>query len=371
MEKRRLMKRASVFAILCALAIAMIAEPAFAAEGYKVNDGGSITDYTSTPRGIACKKMEEMSQMEWTLPETLYYCTKQSGGRLTADSKIKLYKYKDGKSANGLITRKGIPYTQVDREYSFPSGTFTLIFGEKTLSADGQIYRSVYGNDCSSSVSFAWRKGTGNNSAASNFLKKNDKNNTIYNTKNMFNDAMNIVNDDIGTGNYIKTIGDYGDYNKAGATTTKAIVTALSADGYYGAEKDIYSEVYAKIKPGDALLFRDASGGHVRLVIGVHIEYKDAAKTQVDPEKSHVDCIEQIGFRKYDPNATTDEKKIASNWSSSWIPNDEVVQEGKYKGKKFNGQYSFSQLAGKVLSPAVNGSGTTRCYIPIRLNVWS
>ena len=122
-------------------------------------------------------------------------------------------------------------------------------------------------------------------------------------------------------------------YNKKTAANTRNVVDALSAAGNYGAGKDIYSEVYAKIKPGDALLFRGSSG-HVRLVTGVHIVYTDTAKTQVDPEASYVNCIEQTGFRKYKKDADATEKKIASNWSTSWIPNEETVQEGTYAGQK-------------------------------------
>ncbi len=98
-------------------------------------------------------------------------------------------------------------------------------------------------------------------------------------------------------------VGKYGKYytNRLTAETTKQIVTGLSAAGNYEAGQDIYSKVYAAIKPGDALLFRTTDGGgygHVRLVIGVNIVYKDAAKTQVDPAKSYVNCIEQAGFSK-------------------------------------------------------------------------
>ncbi|MEY8299288.1 MAG: hypothetical protein ACLRJC_06305 [Emergencia timonensis] len=368
MKKRTLMKKICVFAMLCVLTMTMFLEPSFAGT-YKVNDGG-IETVASIPRSDACDKMTIMSQMTWTLPETLYYCTLQSGGALTKASEVKLYKYKDGKSANGVITRKGIPYSQVDREYSFPSGTFTLNFGNKTLIDDGITYRSVHGTDCASSVAFAWRKGTGNNSASSNFLKRTNTNHAIYTTENMFNDAVRESTDTY-TGDFLKVVGDYGKYNKKTAANTRNVVDALSAAGNYGAGKDIYSEVYAKIKPGDALLFRGSSG-HVRLVTGVHIVYTDTAKTQVDPEASYVNCIEQTGFRKYKKDADATEKKIASNWSTSWIPNEETVQEGTYAGqKKFTGMYTFNQLTGKTPSPTVNGGDSYNRYIPIRLNVWS
>lgn len=368
MKKRTLMKRIGVFAMLCVLTMTMFVEPSFAGT-YKVDDGGDVS-YASTPRSDACDKMTVMSQMTWTLPDTLYYCTLQSGGALTKESEVKLYKYKDGKSANGLITRKGIPYSQVDREYSFPSGTFTLNFGTKTMIDDGITYRSVHGTDCASSVAFAWRKGTGNNSASSNFLKRTNTNHAIYTTENMFNDAVRESTDAY-SGDFLKVVGNYGKYHKTTATTTRAVVDGLSATGNYGAGQDIYSEVYAKIKPGDAVLFRGSSG-HVRLVTGVHIVYTDTAKTQVDPKASYVQCIEQTGFRKYKKDDTDAAKKVASNWSTSWIPNNETVQAGTYAGtKEFTGKYTFTQLVGEDPSPTVNGGDAYNRYIPIRLNVWN
>ena len=49
-------------------------------------------------------------------------------------------------------------------------------------------------------------------------------------------------------------------YNKKTAANTRNVVDALSAAGNYGAGKDIYSEVYAKIKP--CLLYTsELSGG--------------------------------------------------------------------------------------------------------------
>ena len=75
MKKRTLMKKICVFAMLCVLTMTMFLEPSFAGT-YKVNDGG-IETVASIPRSDACDKMTIMSQMTWTLPETLYYCTLQ------------------------------------------------------------------------------------------------------------------------------------------------------------------------------------------------------------------------------------------------------------------------------------------------------
>lgn len=373
MKRRTLMKRMGAFAILCVLTMTMFTQPAFAEElKVELEDGGKSIP-VSSPRITACEKMFQMSQMEWQLSETLYYCTLQSGGALTEESEVKLFRFKNGKSADGVITRKGIPYSQVDREFSFPTGSFTLNFGKKTLvdPEDNKTYRSVHGTDCASSVAFAWRKGTGNNSTSSSFLKRTTSN-AIYTTENMFNDAMD-KSDKAGTSDFIKVVGDYGTYNKTTATTTEDVVNGLSRAG-----QNIFNEVYAAMKPGDALLKRsynkngDAILGHVRLITSVKIVYKDDAKTLVDPVASYVQCIEQTGFRKYNRKADAATKLVNSNWSTSWIPNKETVQAGTYKGKQgFTGKYTFTQLAGIDPSPTVNYGDSYNCYIPIRLNAWS
>ncbi len=69
--------------------------------------------------------------------------------------------------------------------------------------------------------------------------------------------ADGLVNAD-SENDYLMLVGKYGNYytDRLTAKTTKQIVTGLSAAGNYEAGQDIYSKVYAAIKPGDALLFR-------------------------------------------------------------------------------------------------------------------
>jgi len=363
------MKSVPAIVILCMLMTMLFAEPTFAAT-YKVNDGGKTT-YVSEQRAAACDRMLEMSQVEWQLSGRLRYCFGQKDGVLDKDTKIDLYKWVDNKMANEVITRKGIPYTQVDREHSFPNG-FTLTYGTKTTTIDGNTYRSIWGTDCSSSVDFAWRKGTGNLNS-SNFMKHKDSsgNYHLYRTRHMFADGIvNKSND--GEGDYLMLVGKYGNYysKRVNATTTREVVDELSkADNYAQTDAevwaDIYSKVYAAMKPGDALLWRGDTTGHVRLVTEVYIAYKNETKEGkkvVDPGKSYVKCIEQTGFKKGD-----------ANWKTSWIPNQEEKDEAGQD--VFTGVYTFEQLAGKKRSPVVNPSETVdvgfRRYVPIKLKAFN
>lgn len=348
MKKRTLMKKLSVFAMLCALTTTMFTQPAFAAEPKVELIDGGVSKTVSSQRIKACEKMYQMSQMPWQLTATLRYCYGQDdNNQLTDSSKVKVNCRWDNKLANEVIPRRGIPYSQVYREEEFLNGV-TIKKGTKTLASDPQ-YVSIYGTDCSSSVGFAWKAATGI------YLNRKDTG-KMYRTKNMFADGLVNAADE---NDYLMLVGKYGNYytDRLNAKTTKQIVTGLSAAGNYEAGQDIYSKVYAAIKPGDALLFRTTDGngyGHVRLVIGVNIVYKDTAKTQVDPEKSYVRCIEQAGF-----------SKTNGNWKTSWIPNDE---DG---GNKYTGQYTFNQLTGKTTSPTVNDGDKARCYVPFKMKAFT
>lgn len=344
MKKKSLIKRAGAFALLCVLSTALLTEPTFAVEqyDYTLTDGG-VNKSVSSQRIKACEKMYKMANMPWKLTATLRYCYGQdANNQLTETSKVKVNCRWDNKLANEVIQRRGIPYTQVNREEEFLNGV-TIKKGTKTLASDPQ-YVSIYGTDCSSSVGFAWKYATGI------YLNRKDTG-KMYRTKNMFADGL--VNSTT-ENDYLMLVGKYGNYytDRLNATTTKQIVTGLSAAGNYEAGQDIYSKVYAAMQPGDALLFRTTDGGgygHVRLVTQVNIVYTDASKTQVDPEKSYVRCIEQAGF-----------SKTQGNWETSWIPNDE---DG---GSKYTGKYTFNQLTGKTASPTVNDGDKTRCYVPFK-----
>lgn len=343
----------SVFLVLCLLIVVLCTEPTFAARSYKVTDGGTTT-YVSAERAAACDKMYQMSQMPWKLSATLRYCYGQdTNNQLTESSKVKVNCRWDNKLANEVIPRKGIPYSQVYREEEFLNGV-TIKKGTKTLASDPQ-YVSIYGTDCSSSVGFAWKHATGI------YLNRKDTG-KMYRTKNMFADGIIASEDE---NDYLMFVGRYGNYysKRKEATTTKQIVTGLSAAGNYEDGQDIYSKVYAAIKPGDALLFRTTDGGgygHVRLVTDVEIVYTDATKTKVDPERSKVTCIEQAGFSKTNANCKT-----------SWIPNDEIIPSGEFAGQTYTGIYTFNQLTGKTASPTINDGDKTRCYVPIKLKAFS
>ncbi|WP_282750137.1 hypothetical protein, partial [Emergencia timonensis] len=123
MIKKTLMKRVSVFAMLCALTITLFAQPAYAAgPTVELIDGG-VSKTVSAQRIKACEKMYQMSQMPWKLTATLRYCYGQdNNNQLTESSKVKVNCRWDNKLANEVIPRRGIPYSQVYREEEFPNG---------------------------------------------------------------------------------------------------------------------------------------------------------------------------------------------------------------------------------------------------------
>lgn len=362
MKKRTLMKRVCVFAMLCVLTMTMFMEPTFAAtepQKYKIDDGGTITS-VSGARKTAIDKMLSFSIGEWKLDKPLTYC------------------YTSNDSINTLQagTYYGVPYTQLNREHSYLGNIAEtgVRYGENRI-VKGIEYATLQGTDCSSSIDIAWRMATGEvNDSKFMKRKKKDGSYELYRTKNMFNDGLVAKKLD-GEDNYLKLVGSYGacytdpDLNKkrTDATETKTIVNLLSEKTNYtqgtpgkDVYNDIFSKIYAAMKPGDALLTRGVSGtsGHVRLVTGVMIRYTTKVIdgetwTVVDPDESKVLCIEQAGFRKGD-----------RNWKTSWIPNKDYLDE-------FDGIYTFKQLAGIKPSPVVNPSETVdlryKRYLPIKL----
>ena len=317
MKKRTLRKRICVFAILCVLSMTIVAEPTFAA---------TITEQRAT----ACTHMDKMSQSKWTISKPLTFTYNASGSTTTLN-------------AGSYV---GVPYTQVAREHSYlAKDTIVLAF-------DNGV--TLHGTDCSSSVDFAWRKGT---NKAGDFLKTNKGKIELYRTKHMFNDGL-VNKSPNGEQDFLMLVGKYGNYysNRVNAETTTEMVAELKKSTNYPDGGDIYSKIYAAMKKGDALIKREYSNsgtllGHVRLVTDVQVKYN--ADGSVNPNTSYVNCIEQAGFRSGNPN-----------WKTSWMPNSE-------DGTKYNGKYSFAQLAGDDTSYNLSGKLISAHYLPIQLKVWN
>ena len=160
-----------------------------------------------------------------------------------------------------------------------------------------------------------------------------------YTEKNMFYDSINKKKTD-GSGNFLKPVGDYGSYRATAAKSTTDVIKGLRKAGNYLSGKDIYSQVYAAVRPGDALLTKGDGYGHVRLVTSVKI-VRDGDK-RIDPKKSAISFNEQRGFGR-----------------------DKAAE-----GKPANSETSWRQ-ASLSFYYLCTGDGTTptnRLYIPITLH---
>lgn len=362
MRRTRFAKSIAVIAALCVLMTTLFVEPIFAGyeeepQKYQIEDNGSITEVTGERR-TAIDKMEAFSKSKWTIDEPVSYC----------------YTSTDLTNTLEPGTYYGVPYTQLNREHSYlGKSEITLKYGDDR-NVGGKLYRTLWGTDCSSSVDFAWRMATGKVND-STFMKRKKDGGTyeLYRTRHMFYDGLVGKKDD-GAGDYLMLVGKYGNAysERTSKTTTKEIIELLSADNNYtqgtpGVDvyNDIYSKVYAAIKPGDAILRKGKSpiSGHVRLVVGVMIKYKNKTINgqtwmAVDPCQSKVLCIEQAGFRSGDPN-----------WNTSWMPNTcAKTDTGK---DMYSGIYTFAQLSGEDTSYNLKGDLIKTYYLPVKLKDWN
>lgn len=268
---------------------------------YTVVDEGTVTYAATSVRDTALDRMVQMSNVPWTLKTNLSYAPKSDGNKIL----LKAGSY------------KGLPYTQVEREYSSCDSSVVQARIDK-----GEIK----GTDCSSSIAFAWRYATGHNTSGDNYLK-NDAGTSTYTTALMFKDAISTTGK-----NYVSRVGKYGSYASSVSTAanTDTIVERLMASGNYSTPgADIYDMVYANARPGDALITKNSSFNHMRMITKVEI-VRNADNT-VNEGKSKIYFIEQIGFN--------DEKRPGTSWQSKNLTfrylatgvNDSGAQTSKYK----------------------------------------
>ena len=298
---RKSLKKKSVISIISLLLIAMSSSSlVFANEAYTVSKDGVVTETVSGMRAKACKRMNDMASVKWELDETLRYCSKKnSDGTLDTDSKVSLNKYLHGDISGGIITRTGIPYSQVYREFSSTTANPFIRKLEPITVINEKTYYSVKGVDCSSAVSFAWRTAAKNDlpSYTDDFMKmtrkkkgSNSSSKNIYTTRALLRDATKQVESsftvgdvEYKTGCFVSLVGSYGDYAayNSDADYTTTIVDGIKNYANYPTGENVYNQVYAKILPGDALIARNANYGHVRLVTNVEIFYTDSKQKRL------------------------------------------------------------------------------------------
>jgi hypothetical protein len=179
-------------------------------------------------RASAVDYMRAMATLRWKPAYTMTYWNATDGRKWVKD-----------------ITYPGVPYTQYNKT-SLESFKSTLAGS----TYKGPAARNKYlGNDCSSGVTLAWKHV---NIAV-----------TVTYTGNMFPTSANL-----------RAVGSYRASSK---TNTSSIVKS-------GNSKAVMFAAYAKLQPGDAVVYHIGSLGHTRLV------------TSVNTQKKTVTCIEQSGL---------------------------------------------------------------------------
>lgn len=334
MKRNHLLIRIPITVVISILLlIAALSGVAFANEQNANGQSYAITNV----RTAACNRMYNMSVVEWTLDSDLYYAKTISGGKFTSPVHLAAYDANHNK-----IVRKGIPYSQIYREFSSAATPYALRLGERDPQVvEGHTCYAVKGVDCSSAVSFAWRYGVREENSAAyndNFMKRTNTSTgekSIYDGSSLFLDALNNsavtykkASTTYKTGTYVTKVGDYGSYKKYymsdGEITTindiPLLISKLTANGNYADGKDIWSEVYAKIQPGDALV----CPSHVRLVTDVNIVKN--ADGSIDENASTIEFIGQIGtnFNMTTPNAITSwenkSQKFSTLLNANYLP---------------------------------------------------
>lgn len=322
--KNKKLRKTNIVMMLVLTLILLTAyiSPVYANTYTVVKNGATIYTTSDSIRALSCDRMYTMSSVEWKIDETLRYGQKIKDGNLTDLRSLNKYFHgviNDDLPDRGQITRKGIPYSQVYREFSSTAEVpYTVRKGEKTIVSGGKTYYSVKGVDCSSAVSYAWRSGARNGNMPSysdNLMKRTNISNStksIYDTSAMFYDAMNntavnFVKSGVTyqTGTFLTKVGNYGAYEPSASSAEKTtdVIEALTSGSNYNSGKDIYTEVYAPIKPGDAIMRKTASVNHVRLVTGVTIVTRENGS--IDENLSKIQFIGQLGFKEGDYNALT------------------------------------------------------------------
>ena len=182
-------------------------------------------------------------------------------------------------------TYTGMPYTQNNRQNL---ATFKKYLNSNGVYTGSSTSGGYVGNDCSSSVKFAWKQISSSISFS-------------Y-TGNMFPGSRTGV---LAVGSYKST---------ASTSSTKTITTSSGASTMYSA--------YAQLKPGDAIMAR-VSGvvNHTRLISSVKVVKN--SNGSVNGSSSYVKCIEQCGLSSSRGNTTWNVDKtytFATLYSTYYIP---------------------------------------------------
>ena len=229
--------------------------------------GGSAKVAAASNRDTVVNYHRAMATIKWTPQKNITYWSSTS------------------KFFYAGTTYTGMPYTQYNRQNLT---TFKNNLNSKNVYTGSATQSGYVGNDCSSSVLYAWRQVSSSISFG-------------Y-TGNMFP----------GSGTGVLAVGSY--KSNASTSTTKKITQDSGAGTMYNA--------YAQLQPGDAIVARVPNVvGHTRLISGVNVVRN--ADGSVNGSSSYVTCIEQGGLSSSRHNTTwsVDIKYTFSNlYSTYYIP---------------------------------------------------
>ena len=305
----------AVMAAVFAVSSAVEPMPAYASSksDYKYDqpdyDSYSVKEYddagnkgtlykSSDERKKTVVMMNKMANVEWKVKTSFSYRYATASTRKTKiRSGIKYY---------------GLPYTQLNRSHPMTSSKKVKKMMIKASKGEGK----VKGVDCSYAVAYSIRTGK-NKTESSKYLSRN--NGTLYYSASYFFDGMRSSEGSVDfAGRTVRfrddldKVGWYGKYKGfSKAMTTAEVINKLKGDrNYPDGAGDIFSNVYAKVRPGDVLVNLSSTEAHVIMVTGLKIKYKG---DKIDPDKSRIIITDQNK-----PNKRFVEKK---KWASSWRRN--------------------------------------------------
>lgn len=237
---------------------------------YVIKKDGLIIYKAQGERDKACDYMNTMAMVPWKLDEPIYY---NYMGNLRSLMQPGSY--------------RGIPYANTyDRNFHDIDNVMDAF-------AEGED--KVRGLECSSAVGYALRAAF--DDPGDLVMSSKDD---VYHCRSYIADGLHegsgkmtsVGGGTLVYGDYVTLVGNYGDYVNDDTPDTQKIIPDIIEEANYETGT-IYDNVYAKIKPGDALIRHyplDLSIGsvksHAQLCTGVELVYGEDGL--IDPDKSFV-----------------------------------------------------------------------------------
>lgn len=236
----------------------------------------------------------------------------------------------------------------------------------------------VKGSDCSSSACYAWRvavlPGHANDRTDGTLMSTgnvvNGKHKTAYTSEKIIKDGNdNHSNNAEYYGAYITKVGTYG--NTTLGTYTDVMVNSLQQETNYSSG-NIFSNIYAKIKPGDFLVYRKTNNNgatiaHTMLVKKVKIARDENG--DIEKNTSYVVTDEQTSSWKECTNLGLGEgeQQYFTSWKLGYEEDENVrysfeqLRKAAYLPYRFHGQ-TVTMVSSFIPSADANDSITVSWF---------